>query len=151
MTSQRLLHALLLCGAAAFLCSCASRPAQDDPATAAALESLAGTNWMMLIPKGQSCEVPPEIEFRKDGTAAGNSGCNEFAGNWKVAGGRLLLTVENKTNRRCGKSFMALEETFGGALRRYASVKKEGKALTFLGSDGKPLAQIVPAQAGACD
>ena len=43
-----------------------------------AAASLAGTSWMMELPKGSSCEVPPEIQFRKDGSIAGNAGCNDF-------------------------------------------------------------------------
>ena len=56
-----------------------------------AAASLAGTSWMMELPKGSSCEVPPEIQFRKDGSIAGNAGCNDFKGSWKADGDSLSV------------------------------------------------------------
>ena len=150
MSVNRLIRAAAACGAAALVCACAATPAQDA-ATAAELKTLAGTTWMMKIPKGHACEVPPEIEFRKDGTVRGNSACNDFSGTWKADGDRLSVSVKNTTQRKCGKAFAELETAFGGALRSFASVRKEGNGLLLRDAGGKTLVTIVPALAGACD
>ncbi len=117
----------------------------------AAAPALAGTSWMMALPKGADCEVPPEVKFLKDGRIEGNAGCNDFGGSWKQDGDRLTVKYEPKTNRNCAKAFLEPEKVFAAGLRGVASVKPDGKGLLLLDAAGKTLVRVVPAEAGACD
>ena len=118
---------------------------------AAAPARLAGSHWMMALPKEGGCEVPPEISFKKDGTIEGNAGCNDFKGSWKAAGSALRIERRNTTSRNCGEKFLALEKAFGAALDHAASLKADGGSLILLDSRGQELGRIIPAFAGSCD
>ncbi len=120
-------------------------------AASAAVPALSGTSWMMELPKDSHCEVPPEIEFRKDGSIAGNAGCNDFKGNWKQDGEKISIGYQPVTNRSCGEAFLAPERAFTAGLKGAVQLKEDGKALLLISSSGKTLLRVVPAKAGACD
>lgn len=119
-------------------------------AQAPALKDLGGTRWMMVLPKDSSCEVPPEVDFAKDGTLVGDTGCNEFGGTWETDGKRLSIKRRNKTSRNCAKQFLDLEHAFAGALDRTASAKPAGSDLILLDAEGRELLRLTPAVAGSC-
>lgn len=147
MTRSRIVLAALLAALAS--------PAFADQAPAADVAAnpalLSGSRWMMVLPKGTDCEVPPEIDFRKDGTIEGNAGCNDFRGSWKTEGARVRIERKNITSRNCGEKFLKLEQAFGGAVDGAASLKADGKELILVSADGKELGRVTPVVAGSCD
>ena len=114
------------------------------------LPDLGGTSWAQALPKAKSCDLPPEITFEKDGTLAGNAGCNDFRGTWSRDGDKLSLRFEPSSSYPCGKAKLALEASFSRSLRATVSARLEGSALLLLDAGGRELARLEPAFAGAC-
>ena len=69
---------------------------------------LTDTSWMMQLPKGSQCEVPPMIEFA-DGKATGDLGCNRFTGNVVIDGEKIRFDQVAVTMKMCAPEYMALE------------------------------------------
>jgi heat shock protein HslJ len=128
-------------------------PAKSEPAPAAApaAKTLDDTGWMLEIPKGSSCEVPPMMEF-EDGAVSGDLGCNHFSAKYtRSADGAFAFTAVKSGNRTCGKDFMALEKRMLRILKHTAAIRQEQKALTFLDKSGAVIERLVPEKAGACE
>ena len=124
---------------------------EPAPVAAPAVQTLDDTGWMLEIPKGSSCEVPPMMEF-EDGAVSGDLGCNHFSAKYtRSADGAFAFTNVKSGKRTCGKDFMDLEKRMLRILKLTASVRQEEKALTFLDKSGAVIERLVPEKAGACE
>ncbi len=122
-----------------------------EKSPAAAAPSLEATSWMLVIPKGSSCEVPPMMEF-EDGQVSGDLGCNHFSAAYTLApDGAFSVTGIKKGTRSCSKDFMLLEERMLGILSKAASVRQQKGQLTFLDKSGQVIETLIPEKAGACE
>lgn len=141
---------LMLAGCAS-LTSLTMPTATPDKSTASAETlHLANTSWMLPLPKGSQCEVPPMIEF-SDTQASGDLGCNRFTGSVKIDGNRIAFDQVAVTMKMCAPQYMALESQMLNMLNHARSATQTKDSLTFFDEDGQKLLQLVPEVAGACD
>ena len=111
---------------------------------------LTDTSWMMQLPKGSQCEVPPMIEF-SDGQATGDLGCNRFTGNVVIDGEKIRFDQVAVTMKMCAPEYMALEGEMLNLLNKASSAKQTKDALTFFDADGKAIITLIPEVAGSCN
>ncbi|MBQ9241119.1 MAG: META domain-containing protein [Duodenibacillus sp.] len=124
---------------------------EPAPVTAPAVQTLVDTGWMLPIPKGSSCEVPPMMEF-EDGAVSGDLGCNRFTAKYsRGSDGAFAFTDVKAGSRTCGKDFMDLEARMLKILRNTAAVRQEKASVTFLDKSGAVIERLVPEKAGACE
>jgi heat shock protein HslJ len=146
----------LVLACAALLAGCATNNAsiqsgQDAAQPQTAVKTLDGTAWMLPIPKGSSCEVPPMLEF-EEGTVSGDLGCNRIAARYSLkADGSFAFSDVKRGKRTCGPEFMALEARMLKVVKNASSVRRTQKTLVFLDRDGKVIETLVPEKAGACE
>ena len=111
---------------------------------------LTDTSWMMKLPKGSQCEVPPMIEFA-DGRATGDLGCNRFSGNVVIDGNQIRFDQVAVTMKMCAPEYMALESEMLNLINNTRSAKQTKDALTFFDADGKEIMTLIPEVAGSCN
>ena len=146
----------LVLACAALLAGCATNNAsiqsgQDAAQPQTAVKPLDGTAWMLPIPKGSSCEVPPMLEF-EEGTVSGDLGCNRITARYSLkADGSFAFSDVKRGKRTCGPDFMALEARMVKIVKNAASIRRTQKTLDFLDRNGKIIETLVPEKAGACE
>lgn len=145
---SRLTQLTLLASMGVVLAGCASQP--NAPVASAEPVVLAGTSWMLPIPKDSDCATNPLIEFTAD-KMSGDLGCNRAFGGYKLEGNQLTFEAVGVTRRMCAPSYMKLEDTMLNAINNVKTVAKTAEGLTFFDADGKKLVTLVPEVAGACE
>ena len=151
MNSFRRCASALLCALALAGCQNISASHGDANSTASTSElNLNNTSWMLPLPKGSTCEVPPMIEF-SDGRASGDLGCNRFDGTVKIDGEKLQFEQVAVTMKMCAPQYMALETQMLKVLNDARSARRTNTSLTFFDKAGNEILTMVPEVAGACD
>jgi heat shock protein HslJ len=77
----------------------------------------------------------PGLTFNEDGTVTGTSGCNEFGGNYTVAGDQITFSEIVSTLKLCDEPLMGQEEAMQQVLTETASYQIEGNTLTITKDD----------------
>ncbi len=143
---NRFIKMTLTLSAAAILSACGSlsnqAPAEDI--------NLAGTSWMLPVPKDSDCATNPMLEFSAD-SVAGDLGCNRAHGSYKIEGNRLTFGPVAVTRRMCAPNYMKLERTMLDAINNVKTISKTESELTFYDADGKVLVTLVPELSGSCN
>lgn len=113
----------------------------DSTVKAASAAALPG-RWTLSTLAGLSAKVtrPPFIEFREDGGAAGNAGCNRFSSGYTIAGAALTFKTAAVTRMACIGDAMTIEEVFLRVIERTATHVISGNTLTLRDSAGENLA-----------
>jgi len=123
----------------------ATEPAEITP------ELLASQSWMSSAPVDESCEIPPLINFKKDGSLSGEPGCNDLMGNYVIGkDGAFEFQHMGLTRKMCARKYMEMEQEFIDMLNktRYAKVI-DGK-IRFYDAEKKELGGIEKEKSGAC-
>lgn len=108
------------------------------PATAAASDQLAGSEWGMI---GKD---KPFVQFGSDGKLAGNAGCNNFFGGYEVAAdGSIAIGPLGSTKMACAEPEMAQEMQFLDMLQGVKRFERDGKKLSLMDDAGKIIAELV--------
>ena len=134
-------------------CSLALSALVCSSAQAITNEDLATNTWMPLEQNSSSsCEVPPLIEFHKDGSIYGEPGCNTLTGSYKLTSdGRIDLSAMGMTRKLCAKDYMQQEDHFMDLLRKTEFLKLENKQLILLDKEKKEVGRLVPEKSKACN
>lgn len=108
------------------------------------LTSLAGTAWKLATLNGQPAltNVSATLAFGQQGTVAGNDGCNNFSGTYKIDGSQLTIKLGASTMMACADAVMKQATAFTTALTKTASFNVSGSTLTLKDSSGKELATL---------
>ncbi len=130
-----------LAGSVVLLSGCASA---DVP-------SLAGRSMMWAEVISKDCEIPPEVEFGKNGELTGNTACNPLSGTYVQDGSKVDFSGAQTGKRTCGPKLMEVENRLMKNLKAARSVKFDGDKVTFADAQGKTLMTLVPMQPGSCD
>ncbi len=100
---------------------------------------LEGTEWTLvelegaLVPEG----VQATLVLEEAGTrASGRSGCNSFAGSYRLAGASLTFGGLASTQRACAGSAMEVESAYFRTLGRVGGYRLTGDGLHLLAEEG---------------
>ncbi len=90
-----------------------SRPGGD-----ASVRTLTGTKWRLenLAGAGVMDRVQATLEFPGEGTASGNSSCNQFHGTATISGGDIKFGPLATTRKMCAEAVMNQEKQYLAAL-----------------------------------
>jgi len=77
------------------------------------------------------------IVFAKDGTVTGNSGCSDFAGQWEVSGGVVVITALQFEDADCPSDLAAQGKHIATALGAGFTPLIEGDRLTIFPATGE--------------
>jgi heat shock protein HslJ len=123
----------------------------SSAAYALTVEELTAHSWMSTDLHAKSCDLPPLITFKKDGTLAGEPGCNNLFGNYEIGrDGAFLFDKMGMTRKLCAKHYMDQEEKFVSMLNNTRYAKKEGDKIIFYDENRKELGTIEPEKSGGC-
>jgi heat shock protein HslJ len=75
------------------------------------------------------------LTFNEDGTVTGNSGCNEFGGNYTVEGDQITFDEITSTLMACDAPRMEQESAVHQVLTDTATFKIEGNTLTLMNNN----------------
>ena len=125
--------------------------AVTDGTPAGKAPELAGRSLMWAEGANEDCEVPPNIEFRADGSISGLAGCNRMVGSWALDGKKIDLSKLGATRRMCGPKIMAVEDAFFGKLGQTIYMTADGDKVLCWDKDGKLVMTLVPEAAGSCN
>ncbi|MFF0450041.1 META domain-containing protein [Streptomyces sp. NPDC004609] len=111
---------------------------------------LLGTKWTVnsLITADTAASVPAGAEgaahlvFRKDGTVAGNLGCNTFSGTAKVSGSKIVLGRITSTKMLCDGAKGQVEAHLRKVLDRQVTFSVQHRQMTLTGPADKRLAAV---------
>ena len=145
MKKVNLLAALVLGATTLTACSVTTPKAPAEPVV------LAGTSWMLQVPKESDCDAPPMLEFG-DNWVAGDLGCNRARGGYTLEGNKL--TFDDKmavTRRMCSPKLMDRESKMLNAINKVRTVEKTDKGLVFYDEAGAELITLVPELSGSCN
>ncbi|HUN22990.1 MAG TPA: META domain-containing protein [Anaerolineales bacterium] len=103
----------------------ASAPALSDSQV---LQALLSSNWELAamsvgLDTIVAFETRPTILFTAEGTFSGNTGCNQFFGNYTLAEGVLTLVVGGTTRKACSDALMQQETAVLKALAQVYRVE----------------------------
>lgn len=127
------------------LAGCVSAPANDSAGASKAAVPLSNTYWQ-LVRVGQDAvpdpenKRPPHILFLDDGRVQGFSGCNQYRGNYRVAGDNLLFDAMSSTRMACRDS--QTEQRLFAAFANTVGVNLDGTRLRLLGDNARVLAEF---------
>lgn len=108
------------------------------PATAAASDRLAGSEW------GMTGKDKPFVQFGSEGKLAGNAGCNNFFGSYEVAAdGSIAIGPLGSTRMACPEPEMAQEMQFLDMLQGVKRFERDGRKLALMDDAGKIIAELV--------
>lgn len=93
---------------------------------------VAGTSWGAA----PGTQGEPSITFERDGSYAGNDGCNSLGGEWEADGDTIDLGVMHSTMMYC--------EGVDAWLAKSSSAKAADDELVFSDADGKRLGSLSP-------
>lgn len=108
-------------------------------------QDLAGTSWNVIgYNNGKQAVVSVmagtqmDIQFGKDGTVSGNSGCNTYSGSYTVNGSQISIGPLASTMMACEDpaGLMEQEQQYLAALETAATYQIEGNVLQLRTSDG---------------
>lgn len=111
---------------------------------AAQSQDLAGSNWEATAYNNGNQAVVGVLEgtsltasFGEDGTLSGNSGCNQYTGEYKVNGGEITIGPLASTMMMCSdpEGVMDQEAQFLAALQTAANYRIEGNVLELRTKD----------------
>jgi heat shock protein HslJ len=111
----------------------------------AASQDLAGTSWQVIGYNNGKQAVTSvltgtqmDIQFAKDGTVSGSSGCNTYSGTYTVHGNQIQFGPLASTRMACGDppGIMEQETAYLAALESAATYQIEGDVLELRTSDG---------------
>ena len=80
------------------------------------LGDLAGSEWQLRDIGGTPVQAEAWVNFTSDGTAFGNSGCNQFNGVYKIQSDEPLMGPTAMTRRACVGDAAETETAFMRAL-----------------------------------
>ena len=124
--------------------------AVTDGTPAGKAPELAGRSLMWAEGANEDCEVPPNIEFRADGSISGLAGCNRMVGSWALDGKKIDISKLGATRRMCGPKIMAVEDAFFQRLGRTVYMTADGDKVLCWDAEGKLVMTLVPEAAGTC-
>ena len=110
-------------------------------APAATAASLSGTTWRLVSTASMGTQtpavpnVPTKLAFAKDGTLAGNLGCNSIGGSYTVKGNQITFGQLSTTLMACPDPQMAQEANAFLVLKDTAGFKLDGSTLTITSAD----------------
>jgi heat shock protein HslJ len=108
-------------------------------------QDLAGTSWQVIgYNNGKQAVVSiiagteMDIQFGKDGTVSGKSGCNNYSGPYTVNGNQIKIGPLASTMMACSdpEGVMDQEQQYLAALETAATYQIEGNVLELRTSDG---------------
>jgi heat shock protein HslJ len=108
-------------------------------------QDLAGTSWQVIGYNNGKQAVTSvlagtemDIQFGKDGTVSGKSGCNNYNGPYTVTGNQIQIGPLASTMMACGDpaGIMDQEQQYLAALATAATYQIEGNVLELRTSDG---------------
>jgi len=111
----------------------------------AASQDLAGTSWQVIGYNNGKQAVTSmiagtqmDLQFGKDGTVSGNSGCNTYSGPYTVNGNQIQIGPLASTMMACGDppDIMEQEQQYLAALGTAASYQIENNVLELRTADG---------------
>ena len=104
--------------------------------------SLAGT-WKLISygppanPVPAVKDVDTSVSFGEDGTISGNVGCNNFGGDYKVSGDKIIFGPISSTLMMCADTAIGDQETaVFNSLTETVTFALNGATLTITSSDG---------------
>ncbi|MGV8884684.1 MAG: META domain-containing protein [Microbacteriaceae bacterium] len=105
--------------------------------------ALVGTEWLLesLITGGDNGSISSvmgdgTLTLANDGTLAGFTGCNNFAGSWNNDGGVLRVTDLALDERACSDDLMSQQQHIVDVLRNGFTPTIDGGTLTITAADG---------------
>ncbi len=99
------------------------------------LSQLGGKEWNVTSIMGKTLTADdltngtPSLNFSDNGKLFGSTGCNTFAGSYKLNGTSLSLEPGSMTKMFCPES---TEQDFLNAIKQVTNVKMEGSTLNLL-------------------
>lgn len=145
---------------AALLSACAGSGSGGDaspsPSPTQAAPELAGTGWVLASYAGPAGDVEAlpgsgaSIVFGDDGSVAGSTGCNRFAGTFTQTGGELTVDLGPMTLMACTSEELTAQETAvtaGLAATRGVAAGADG-AITLIDQAGGTVLTFSPGIAG---
>jgi heat shock protein HslJ len=127
------------------LAGCVSAPATDSAGGDTAGVPLSNTYWQLVkvgpeaLPDAAD-ERQPHILFLDNGRVRGFSGCNQYRGDYRVAGDNLMFDAMSSTRMACGGS--QTEQLLFAAFARTVGVNLDGTRLRLLGENAQVLAEF---------
>lgn len=139
---------------AAGLSACASSASSGSEASAAA--PLAPSSWLLATYAGEDGAPVPALPgadgaplaFAADGTFAGSTGCNRFAGNFTQDGAALTMAPGPMTLMGCPEDLAGQESAVVAALPTVARFTSVEGTLTLLDADGAAVLTYGPGLVG---
>lgn len=116
-------------------------------ATTPAAGGLAGTAWSLENP----VQAPslPTLDFSTDGKVSGSTGCNRFAGTYRVEGEDLTIELGPMTKAACTSDAATQQENrIVTALGEVRSSQTTGTTLTLRDAQGKDLLSYAAVKSG---
>ena len=107
----------------------------------ARLRSLDGSEWQLRDFAGEPAAAEAWIGF-KDGSAAGQGGCNRFTGGYTEAPGELAFGPLASTRMACPEPMMRTESDFFAALDATRQAVATHLLLALFDADGRLLATL---------
>lgn len=113
----------------------------QQAADVGAAETMQGTAWRVRRARGQEAPAfaAATLEFLRDGTLAGSTGCNRIRGRHAIGAETIRLDGLSATRRGCQNALQDFEEHYLRALRRVRVWRREGRRLTLSDEVGTPL------------
>lgn len=107
--------------------------------SACAASGLTGSEW------GPVGSPNSYVQFKEDGVASGNGGCNSFSGSYEISGDTLKFGPLAATRRACVGEAMQHEIEFFQVMSETVrfSHDQEKKVLVLIGADGKELMRLI--------
>lgn len=117
--------------------------AASTAATIAAEPDLATGKWSIVEIGGKRLRIPATINFTRIRWLGLNTSCGPLWGWYRLSGAtlRIHLPGEGRYQTRSGSPCQGVD--YRVLLGRVRSFSLEGDRVTFLGSDGRPVARLV--------
>lgn len=100
---------------------------------------LAGSEWRPTQ-VGSSAISPQSklfVQFKGEGTLAGQGGCNRFFGKYEISGNKIKIGPLGATRMACPGPVMNLETTFFTALETSSMFLRDSARLQLFDANGK--------------
>ena len=95
--------------ALAVLSACAAPPAPDAEGAPPDPIALAGTSWVLQDADAPGNARMPTIDFPRENSASGFSGCNQWFAQTNMENGGLRFAAVGMTRRACPEPAMTME------------------------------------------
>ena len=143
---KNILYVLGLGSVALILAACSSAAPQSESAS-----SLSGTSWVVTGYDNGSQTITDVLpgttisaDFGEDGTMAGNSGCNDYNGPYKITGNQIGIGPLSSTRKACSDpaGVMEQEAEYLAALDNAEVFVVDGNTLELREVDGTVMAKF---------